>query len=303
MRTRHFAQIVALSALWGASFLFIRIAAPVFGPFVMSQLRVVLASVVLLVLLRAAGQRLRLAWWPELMALSAMTVALPFMLFGWSGLYLPAGYSALLNTTAVVFGALSAAALREDTLDARKALGCVCGFGGVALVVQLGPVQLTPTVLLAALACIAGAACHGACMPWMKRATRRISPLVIAAGCHMGAVVLMLPPALAELPAARFTWAAAGAVLVMGVLTSGLAYWLHVRIIQQVTPVAAMAPMFLIPIFGVAWGAIFLGEPLGPGIWAGGALVLLAAALVTGFNPVQRWRAGRPARPGHDARP
>jgi drug/metabolite transporter (DMT)-like permease len=79
-----------------------------------------------------------------------------------------------------------------------------------------------------------------------------------------------------------------GALLLMGVVTSGLAYWAHLRIIRQVSPVAAMSPVFMIPVFGVAWGHLFLGEALSSGIFLGGALVLLASALVTGFNPLRR---------------
>ena len=75
---------------------------------------------------------------------------------------------------------------------------------------------------------------------------------------------------------------------VLGIVTSGLAYWAHLRIIRHVSPVAAMSPAFLIPVFGVTWGHLFLGETLSPGIFAGGALVLLATALVTGFNPLRR---------------
>jgi drug/metabolite transporter (DMT)-like permease len=84
-------------------------------------------------------------------------------------------------------------------------------------------------------------------------------------------------------------------VLVLGVLTSGVAYWIHLRIIRQVSPVAAISPAFMIPVFGVTWGHLFLGEELSSGIFVGGALVLLATALVTGFNPFKRWLAASPA--------
>lgn len=83
----------------------------------------------------------------------------------------------------------------------------------------------------------------------------------------------------------------------MGVVTSGLAYWAHLRILRHVTPVAAMSPTFMIPVFGVLWGSVFLGEQLSAGIFAGGALVLLASALVTGFNPWQRWLSATDAQP------
>ena len=288
VKTRHFAQLVALSALWGASFMFIRMAVPVMGPWVLAAGRVGLAALTLALLMSV----LRHAWpwkeWRMLAVMGLLSVAAPFMLYAWAGLYLPAGYSALLNTTAVLFGTLSSAWFKEDTLTARKLLGCLIGFIGVGLIVRLGPVPLNGTTLVAALACVCAAACYGMATPVMKRATARMQPLAIAAGIHVMALLLVLPGAAWQWPEARFTAGTLAAMAVLGIVTSGLAYWAHLRIIRHVTPVAAMSPVFMIPVFGVAWGHLFLGEALSPGIFVGGALVLVASALVTGFNPLRR---------------
>jgi drug/metabolite transporter (DMT)-like permease len=297
VKTRHFAQLVALSALWGASFMFLRIASPVFGPNVMAALRIGLATLTLTVIMAAMKQRWPWRHWRELTMLGALSVAVPFLLFAWAALRLPAGYSALLNSTAVVFGTLAAAWMKEDTLTVRKLTGCVLGFGGVALIVRLGPVAPTPEVLLAALACIGAAACYGVATPLMKRATKRMEPLAIAAGIHLASLALLMPGAAWSWPQARYSEAAMLALLVLGVVTSGLAYWMHLRVIRHVSSVAAISPAFMIPVFGVTWGHLFLGEALGSGIWAGGALILLATALVTGFNPVQKILDAVDARP------
>lgn len=288
MKPQHFAQLIALSALWGASFMLIRIASPLLGPQVLAAMRIGTATLTLAVLVRW----FRHAWpqdhWRELALIGLLSVALPFLLFAWAALHLPAGYSALFNSTAVVFGMFASAWMKEDTLTARKVLGCISGFGGVALIVGLGPVEPSATVVLAALACIGASACYGVSTPLMKRALRRMEPLQIAAGLHAIAFVMLVPGAVWAWPNAQFTPMALLAVLIMGVVTSGIAYWLHIRILAHVTPVAAMSPTFMIPVFGVAWGHFFLGEPVGAGIFAGGALVLLACALITGFNPLRR---------------
>jgi drug/metabolite transporter (DMT)-like permease len=297
VKTKYFVQLVALSALWGASFMMIRIASPVLGPNVLAALRIGVATATLAVLMRLMRHRWPHHHWKELALLGALSVAIPFLLFAWAALQLPAGYSALLNSTAVVFGIFAAAWLKEDTLTLRKLLGCICGFAGVALIVGLGPVAPSPKVLLAALACTAGSACYGISTPLMKRAISRMQPLEIAAGIHAVALVMLLPGALWSLPQAHFTPIAMAAVAVMGVVTSGLAYWLHIRIMVHVSPVAAMSPIFLIPVFGVTWGHLLLGEQLGTGIYAGGALVLLASALITGFNPWQKWLDSVDAQP------
>ena len=265
----------------------LRISSPVLGPNVMTALRLGLATVTLAIIMRALHHHWPLRHWRELLVLGVLSVAIPFLLFSWSALHLPAGYSALLNTTGVLFGTFSAAWMKEDTLTLRKLLGCLCGFVGVGLIVKLGPVEPTQSVVIAALGCVSAAACFGISTSFMKRALSRMKPLEIAAGIHAVSFLLLLPGAVWTWPQARFTPGALAAVALMGVATSGLAYWAHLRIMAHVSPVAAMSPMFMVPVFGVAWGHVFLGEPLSPGIYAGGSLVLLASALVSGFNP---WR-------------
>lgn len=289
MKTKYFAQLVALSALWGASFLFIRMASPVFGPNLLALLRVGLATATLAIIMLAMRQPWAWHHWRTLAVIGALSVAAPFLLFAWAGLQLPAGYSALLNSTAVIFGMFASARMGEDTITTRKVLGCLCGFAGVAFIVSLGPVQPSPTVVLAVLASITASACYGFSAPITKRAVGYMQPLQIAAGIHALSLLMLLPGAAYSLPQAHFTLHALMAVAVMGIVTSGLAYWAHLRILRHVTPVAAMSPIFMVPVFGVLWGRLFMGEALGSGLLIGGALVLLASALITGFNPLQRW--------------
>ena len=289
MKTKYFVQLVALSSLWGASFLFIRIASPVFGPNLLALLRVSMATVTLALLMRLMRQPWAWQQWRTLAVIGLLSVAAPFLLFAWAGLQLPAGYSALLNSTAVIFGMFASARMGEDTITLKKLLGCACGFGGVALIVSLGPVEPSFKVVMAVLACVAASACYGFSTPITKRAVGQMQPLQIAAGIHALAWLMLLPGAAYSLPQAGFSVSALLAVAVMGVVTSGLAYWAHLRIMQHVTPVAAMSPIFMVPVFGVLWGHVFLGEQLGHGLLLGGGLVLLASALITGFNPLQRW--------------
>lgn len=297
MKTKYFLQLVALSALWGASFLFIRMASPVFGPNVLALLRVTMATATLALLMRVMRQHWAWAQWRTLALIGALSVACPFLMFAWAGLHLPAGYSALLNSTAVIFGMFASARMKEDTITPKKLLGCACGFAGVAMIVSLGPVQPTFTVIMAVLACVAASASYGFSTPITKRAVGEMQPLQIAAGIHLFSLFMLLPGAAWSLPRAGFSMAALGAVAVMGVATSGLAYLVHLRILRHVTPVAAMSPIFMVPVFGVLWGHLFLGEALGSGTLAGGALVLLASALITGFNPLRRWQGPVGAKP------
>ncbi len=265
----------------------LRIASPVLGPYVLTALRLGLAALTLAIIMRLVRHHWPLPHWRELLVLAILSVAVPFLLFSWSALYLPAGYSALLNSTGILFGTFWAAWMKEDTLTPRKLLGCLLGVIGVGLIVKLGPVPLTPSVLLAVLGCITAAACFGISTTFMKRSLSRMQPLQVAAGIHGLAFLAMVPAAVWSLPQARFTPGVLAIVALLGVVTSGLAYWAHLRIMAHVSPVAAMTPMFMVPLFGVAWGHVFLGEPLSSGTYIGGTMILLASALVSGFNP---WR-------------
>jgi drug/metabolite transporter (DMT)-like permease len=286
MRTRHFAQLVGMSALWGASFPLVRIASPELGPWVVAAARCVLASLVLALLMRALRQR----WparrdWPALTVLGLASVVTPFVLFNWAALSLPAGYSAVLNATVPLFGILGAALAREERLTSRRLAGCAAGFVGVGLLVRLGPVALTPMVALAALACLAASASYGFSAVYMKRAGMRHSPLVAAATVHVAGSVMLLPSAALAAPAMVVSNGALLAVAMLGFVTSGFMYWVSLRLMREIPASAATSAAFMIPLFGVTWGALFLGEPVTASMLPGGLLILLAMILVTGFNP------------------
>jgi drug/metabolite transporter (DMT)-like permease len=294
MQTRHFAQLIGLSAMWGASFPLLRIASPALGPWVTAATRCVLASVILATLMALMRQR----WparqqWPALAVLGVTSVGLPFALFNWVALWLPAGYSAVLNATVPLFGVLGAALLREERLTARRVVGCALGFAGVGLLVRLGPVALTPTVVWAAIACVVASASYGFSTIFMKRATALHEPLTASATVHVAAAFFLLIPAGATASAVQLSGAALLAVFVLGTFTSGFMYWFSMRLMREIPATAAGSAAFMIPLFGVTWGAIFLGEPVTPSMLPGGVLILLAMALVTGFNPFR----GAPPEP------
>lgn len=294
MQTRHFLQLICLSALWGASFPLIRIASPAFGPLGLAGIRCLLAAMVLALLMRLLRQRWppAEAWW-RLTVLCLLTVVAPFVLFNWAGLVLPAGYSAVLNATAPLFGILAAAAIGEERLTARRLLGCGLGFAGVALLVRLGPVAADTTVVLAALACTAAAASYGFGAILMKRATLAHHPLPASAAVHVAAALVLALPMAATAPQMQPSTGALVAVAVLGTITSGFMYWISMRLMREISASAATSSAFMIPLFGVTWGGLFLGEPVTAGMLPGCVLILLATALVTGFNPFR----GAPPEP------
>ena len=288
MQNKYFAQLAGLSVLWGATFLFTRVATPDMGPSLTAAGRIGLGAATLALIMAFSRQRWPWEHWRALTVLAALSIALPHFLYAWSSLYLPAGYSAVLSVTSVIFGTFASAWLREDTLTTAKIFGCVAGFAGVALVVQLGPMRPTPELLVAALVAITGSALSGSSAPLLKRATKYMSPLAITAVLHVIGFGMLLPGALWTLPEARFTPGALMSVAIMGIFTSGLAYWAYMRIVQKVSPVAALSSTFMATISGIVWGHLVLNEKFTGATYAGGLLVLAATVLVTGFNPWRR---------------
>jgi drug/metabolite transporter (DMT)-like permease len=206
----------------------------------MACLRCALAAVVLAVLMRATRQ----AWparahWISLTVLSLLTVVTPFVLFNWAGLVLPAGYSAVLNATAPLFGVLAGALFKEERLTLRKLLGCAAGVGGVALLVRLGPVQPDARVVLAVLACVAASASYGFGAILMKRATLVLQPLPASAAVHAAGALVLLLPAGGGVPAVQLRTEALLAIAVLGMVTSGFMYWISMRLMREIPASAA----------------------------------------------------------------
>ena len=262
-----------------------RYAAPVLGPNMLAALRMGFAAVALAALMRALGQRWPLAHWRELTLLAVLAVAGPHVLFSWAALHMPAGYAALLYVTSVLFGAFAAAWMKEEALTSVKLLGCLVGFAGAALVVQLGPVQPSVTLVVAVLTATLGSALSGASTPLIKRAISRMEPLAITAGMHVISFVLLLPGLLIDWPQAQFTPGAVGAVALMGIATSGLAWWMYARLMRHLSPLAGLSSTFMITGFGVLWAVVFLGEKVDSGLYLGGGILLLSCLLVSGVDP------------------
>ena len=281
MRPPDVARLVALAAIWGASFIFIRVAVVPLGPIATSELRVALAAVALLAWLRFAG--VDLAWrahWRFYLAVGLVNSAVPFALWAFSALHLPASYLVVLNATSPLFGAVVSAVWLRERITARAALGLAAGVAGVALLVGLGPVRATPAVLWAIAAGAIAALSYAVAAAYMKRRSAGVDAAAVATGSQIGAALLLAPLLVPLPPVALPTPAEWIAVVLLGVLCTGIAYLLYFRLIADVGPTRALTVTFLIPLFGMLWGALFLGEAITPVMAAGCALVLAGTALI-----------------------
>lgn len=290
MRTSDIARLIVLAAIWGSSFVFMRILAPVLGPVATADIRVLLAGAVLVAGFAAAGHRVE--WkkhWRRYAVIGIVNSAVPFLLFSYAALHVPASYSAILNATAPLFGMAMAVLWLEERPSSANVAGALLGMAGVGLVTGWGPAAASPRMLLAAGACLGAAACYALAGVYMRRKGAGLNPISVAGASQLVAGLLLLPAALISPPRGAVTPVIAGCALALALVCSAAAYVLYYRLIADCGPVKALTVTFLIPVFGLAWGTLFLGEAISAGMLAGCGLVIAGTALVL--------RRPSPARP------
>ena len=278
-------RLLALSAIWGASFLFTRLSVPVLGPAWLIELRVGLAALFLWVVARALKKPLQLAHhWRHYLVLGCLNSALPFLLFAFAARTVSASLLSILNATAPIWGAVVGAFWTRTALVPRVLLGLVVGVLGVAGLVGFDPGTVQPGAALAITLGLGAAFCYGVATQYAKTA-QKIDPFANAHG-SMWAAALLVAPVLPFFPSpAQPSTHITLAVIALGVLCSGVAYLLYFRLIADIGATSALTVTFLIPVFGVGWGHFVLGEPVGWHTLAGAGLVIAGTAIVTGFSP------------------
>ena len=284
MTIRDLAALILLGVLWGASFLFIRVAVPALGPFALVETRVALAVVALVVYGFAIGRLPKLrAHWRRFLVLGLVNSAIPFSLIAFAEIELTASLAAILNSTTVLFTAVVAAVWTGEALTAGKATGVVLGVAGVAVLVGWDPVVVTGTVLLSVGAMLLASLSYAVGATYAKRAFADLPPLTMAVGQQAGAAALLLVPATASLPKESPTVIVGLSVLGLALLSTAVAYILYFRLIENVGPTSTVTVTFLVPVFGLIFGVLVLDEPFGVGTLSGLAIILLSVALVTGI--------------------
>jgi len=285
MNTANLLRLIFLAAIWGGSFLFMRISAPTLGPAVLIEFRVLLAALFLAAVGLVLRKKLQLrAHWKHYFILGFFNSALPFLLFAYGAQVLSASLESVLNATAPMWGALVGAVWKRQAISARTVLGLVLGTLGVALLVGFDHVSSRAGAGIATVAALAAALCYGIASVY-ARSAKSVEPFANAHGTMWSSAIMALPVLPFFPPSGAPTPGIAGAVLALGILCSGIAYLVYFRLIAEVGSASALSVTFLNPIFGILWGVLFLGETIGWYTLVGAPIVLLGTALVTGFTP------------------
>ena len=287
MKPRDLADLLILAMLWGGSYIFMRAAAPEFGPVALIAWRVGIGALVLLPLLARGGHLRNLR--PHaagLFVVGLTNSALPFLLFAFATLTVTGGFAALLGATAPLWAAVIAYAWLGERLRRAQVIGLLTGFGGVAVLVwdrlSLASGPDTGTVALAIAAALAATLSYGWSANYSRRRFVGVPPMLVAGGSQVAAAIAMFPLGLLVPPTQAPSLTAWVCTLVLGIACTGLAYPLFFRLIENTGAARAISVTFLVPVFAAIWGGLFLSETLGLRMLIGGVIVLLGTALATG---------------------
>ncbi|TPV59027.1 DMT family transporter [Aestuariibacter sp. GS-14] len=297
MSNRALAALLLLGAIWGASFMFMRVAAPEFGIFTLVELRTLLATLVFMPFLLGQTARVMLVtYWRPMAVLGLINTGIPFVLFNYASLHLQSGVLAILNATAPMFGALIAMLWLNDRMTRAGVVGLALGFVGVVLISFEKAVGANLSVV-PILAVLGATCCYGIGACLLKKALSGVKPVVIAGGSQAWASLLLFPLLLLDFPSVMpsgIAWANALALALGG---TGIAYLLYFYIIATAGPARAIMVGYLVPLFGIVWGLLFLGERLSVLDFSGGGLILLGISLTSGVaQRGYRWAMAKSKR-------
>ncbi|RVU44567.1 DMT family transporter [Rubrivivax rivuli] len=288
MKGRDRLELLLLGAIWGGSFLFMRLGAADFGALALSLLRVAGAGLLLLPLLAWRGELPALRrHWRAIAVVGLINSALPFVMFSLAALVLGAGLMAVFNATAPLWGAFFAWVWLGEKLDRARLLGLAIGVAGVVGLawgkagLQVGASGMSPALGMAA--CVAAAVLYGLAANYTRRRLAGVAPMALAAGSQLSAAAVLLLPALWAWPAVSPSATAWGAAALLSLLCTGLAYVLYFRLIANAGATNAISVTFLVPGFAMLWGWLFMGERPTPAMLLGCGVILLGTALATGL--------------------
>ncbi|MDO5653437.1 MAG: DMT family transporter [Brachymonas sp.] len=277
-----------LAAIWGSSFLFMRLASPEFGPIATAALRVGIAALVLLPVAMLREQTgIMLQHWKAILAVGFFNAGLPFVCFSFAVMHISTGMTSMLNATMPMFTALVAWVWLGMRPGVWRMLGLLIGFGGVGLLVATKSPATTPSgevglmQWLAIGACLVATLCYGVAASLSKKYLSHVPALATSAGSNFGAALLLLVPALWTHPATMPGQTAWLAITAAGVMCTGLAYILYYRMIQTTGPAITSTVTYLVPVFALAYGYLFLKEQITLAMGLSGAVILLGTALST----------------------
>lgn len=292
MRAQDLARLVALAAMWGGSYLFMRYAVPHVGAVLMIEMRVVIAGLALAAFVYASGGAI--GWkrhWRAFLFVGAIGLALPFVLIAEALKAIDASTAAILNALSPLWASVVAAIWIRDPITPAKAIGIALCLAGTAVLVGWTPTPMTSRELLAAGMSIGATMLYGYTIVFTKVHLREAKPMAISAATLLFAAVSLAPFTPLDRDLASVPTMAWLAVIGLALVSTTVAFIFYYRLIADVGPVKAITVTLLVPVFGMLWGVLLLGERLTAGRIAGCATILAGCSLILGLARLP-WLAG-----------
>jgi len=289
-----FVSLLYLGAVWGAAFLFLRIAAPEVGPVWAAEIRLAIGAGILVLLfgrrtLAAARGRM-----PAFLVVGALFSAVPFTLISIAEVTLPAGFTSLLNAATPLFTAAIGVAFLGTRISARLGAGLAVGVFAVIVLVGWSPFETSTTTLLAAAAGLGAPLSYAIAGNFVRAKMTGVGPTELATGMLTAGALVALPFAILSGAPGTPRLDALVSLVAVGTLSTAFAWPVFFRVLRRTTPTAASTVTFIVPAFALTWGSILLAEPVGVGLLAGFGLILVSLTLVLGILPIDR--LARPRR-------
>ena len=280
MKLADLLELLLLAAVWGASFLFMRIAAPVLGPVLLIELRVLIAGFTLLLIAIRFGLvgEIRTNIIP-LLVIGCINSAIPFLLFAFASLYLPAGFSSILNATAPLFGTLIAGLWLREKLTLVQFIGLIIGFAGVTILVGWTKIPVTTGFIWAVAAGLSASFLYAVAAPYAKEKLAGVNAIAVATGSQLSATIVLLPVTPWFLPDRLPSLTVILVTIALGLFSTALAYVMYFRLIRKIGASKSLIVAYLIPLFAMFWGTLILGEPITASMILGCGLILSGTAI------------------------
>jgi drug/metabolite transporter (DMT)-like permease len=280
MKFSNLLELLLLAAVWGASFLFVKIAAPALGPVLLIELRVLLAGVTLLFVatrFNLIGE-IRKNLIP-LLVIGCINTAIPYLLFAFAALYLPAGFSSLLNAMTPLFGTLITGLWLREKLTLSQFMGLIVGFAGVTILVGWTELPITNSFIWAVVAGLSAAFLYAVGASYAQKKLSGVNPIAIATGSLLSATIILLPITPWFLPDAFPTMTIIWITIALGLFSTALAYVMYFRLLGNIGVSKSLTVAYLVPLFAMFWGTLILGEPITQSMVLGCGLILSGTAI------------------------
>lgn len=288
MKPINWIMLIILASISGSSFIFTKALAPILGPIVTTDLRILIAGAALVIYASIVG--FNLEWkknWKLYIIIGIINSGLPFLLYSYAALYVPSVYMAIVNSSAPLFGALFSAIWLFERLTLTKTFGLMLGMAGVGMISYSGVVDNVSDMFgLGIAASIIAAMCYALSGIYIKRFAKEVKPLALASGSQLSAGIVMIPFCAIDpisISVGEITSLIIFNLLSLALLCSAIAYLLYFHLINEVGPTKTLTVTFLSPFFTMLLGTIFLGEIITPQMVAGCATIIFATVLINGL--------------------